>query len=256
MSEPVPEYVYGGCAWPIDPACLTEEYEAQDPLVQERARALASESLRRLTAYRVGGCPVTVRPCQRGGCWDVFTPGSAFTPINYAGRWSNCACGGNCATNCEVTLPGPVGVIEEVLVDGTAVPETDYEIQGDRLVFIGSGDCPFPTTQDLSLPITEPGTFAVTYLNAYPVDSLGANAAGILTVEFAKACTTGKCRLPKTVTDVVRNGVSFTIQPGMFPGGFTGIETVDAYISLWKNKNSPLEPTRVWSPDVGMRVVR
>lgn len=185
-------------------------------------------------------------------------PGPAFSPENWAGRWSNCHCGGNCATNCEVTLPPPVGTIEAVTVDGSDLDPGDYEIQnGNILVYVGNGDCPFPRTQDLSLPTTSPGTFAVTYLNAYPVDSLGAHAAGMLAMEFAKACgMTGKCKLPNTVREVVRNGVSFTIQPGLFPDGYTGIEVVDGYIGLWRSENSPLEPIRVWSPDVGMRTVR
>ena len=35
------------------------------PEVQDRAPGLASATLRRLTGYRVGGCPITVRPCMQ-----------------------------------------------------------------------------------------------------------------------------------------------------------------------------------------------
>jgi hypothetical protein len=253
MSEPLPEY--GGCLWPVDPACLTDDWLGLDQEVRDRALALASETLKRLTGYRVGGCPITVRPCQRGGCWDTFIPGGPFTPVNWAGRWSNCHCGGNCATNCEVKLPPPVGEIVEVKVDGAVVNVADYAIQSNVLVYTGGGDCAFPRIQDLSLPDTEVGTFSVTYLNAYPVDANGAYAAGVLAVEFAKACTTGKCKLPPEVVEVVRNGVSFSITPGSFPGGYTGLRAVDTYIALW-NPEGRSQPVRVWSPDSGMRSVR
>ena len=59
--DPIPT---SGCPWPVDPACLGEKWDELDPEVQERATGLASATLRRLTGYRVGGCPVTVRPCK------------------------------------------------------------------------------------------------------------------------------------------------------------------------------------------------
>lgn len=261
MSEPIPEY--GGCPWPVDPACLTEDWLALEPEVQERSLALASETLRRLTGYRVGECPIKVRPCVSGGCWSAFVPYQGYGPftpgLNVAGQWVNgCRCGGNsCATSCEVNLPRPVGRVDEVKVDGVVLDESDYEIQnGHILVWIGGGDCPWPTTQDFSKPDTQEGTFSITYLNAYPVDSIGAHAAGLLAMEFSKACRGKTCSLPPTVTEVVRNGVSFVIAPGSFPGGFTGLRVVDAYISLWRNENSPLEPSRVWTPTSGMRSSR
>lgn len=51
--------------WPIDLACSAEEWARYSESVQERAKALAVQTIRRLTGYRVGGCPVKVRPCSR-----------------------------------------------------------------------------------------------------------------------------------------------------------------------------------------------
>lgn len=59
---PVAAPEYDVCLWPIDPACKTEEWNALNEVDQRRALALASSTLRRLTGYRVGGCPVTIRP--------------------------------------------------------------------------------------------------------------------------------------------------------------------------------------------------
>jgi hypothetical protein len=119
----------------LDPACFDEDWEALDPATKARSASLASQSLHRLTGYRVGGCPITVRPCTKG-CIDSFVPfhggygGYGFQPgINTQGNWVNsCGCTHDCSCTalCEVHLPGPVGEVYEVKVDGTPVPSTDY----------------------------------------------------------------------------------------------------------------------------------
>lgn len=255
MSQMVPEY--GGCAWPVDETCLGDEWDELSEQIKERAIALASSTLRRLTAFRVGGCPVTVRPCSPRGFCAPFVPFSGTSSwidpgIGAAGLWVNaCGCSGGCA--CEITqaieLPRPIGRVDEVRIDGDVVDPADYAIREGRwLVWTGTGESPFPAMQNMNLPDTLPGTFSVTYLNAYPVDLLGAQAVGKLAAEFAKACKPkGNCSLPRNVTNVVRNGVSFTIQAGLFPQGRTGIDLVDAYIELW-NPDHRSQATLVWTP--------
>ncbi len=39
------------------------------------------------------------------------------------------------------------------------------------------------------------------------------------------------------------------IATGSFPGGFTGIREVDAFISIW-NPGGRRQQTQVWSPDI------
>ena len=243
---------FGGCHWPLDPACLTDQWDALAPDVQERASALASSTLRRLTAYRVGGCPITVRPLlQTNSCFIPSDPYSGYafgslTPgMNAQGRWVNAAS----PRPCEVYLPSPVGRVDEVKVDGTVLDPTTYEVQnGNLLVWTATGECPWPPTQDVSRPDSEAGTFSVTYMNSYPVDSLGAYAAGVLAMEFAKACTGTKCRLPAGVTTIVRQGITMEVTPGAFPDGYTGIREVDAFIALW-NPRAARQATSVWTPD-------
>lgn len=258
MSVPIPEY--GGCLWPADPACLGDKWDALDALTQERALALASSTLRRLTAFRVGGCPVTVRPCAPRAFCGAFVPFSGsygsdwmHPGINTAGLWVNsCGCSGGCGCTITkgVSLPAPIGEIYEVKVDGNVIDPADYRVVGHSLVWQGVGPSPFPATQDLSLPDSLPGTFSITYLNAYPVDLLGAQAAAFLALEFAKACKpAGKCSLPRGVTSVVRSGVSFQIEAGLFPNGRTSIDVVDAFLDLW-NPDRRTQPSRVWTPDM------
>lgn len=257
MSQTIPEY--GGCPWPMDPACQTDQWNALDPAVQERALALASSTLRRLTGYRVGQCPIKVRPARAGAYWnqahrcpsysDWYSSQSFRPAMDQYGIWVNYSNLDDEATTCEVMLPGPVGRVDEVLVDGVALGASGYEVRGQALVWIGGGECPFPTSQDLSKPDSAAGTFSVTYLNAYPVDSLGAYAVGVLANEYAKACTGNKCRLPAGVTNIVRQGVSMEVAGGTFPNGVTGIREVDSYVALWNPRGIQQAP-KVWSPDL------
>jgi hypothetical protein len=48
---------------------------------------------------------------------------------------------------------------------------------------------------------------------------------------------------------VARQGVAYDIVSGSFPGGFTGIREVDAFIGLW-NPRGLVSDSRVWSPDL------
>lgn len=253
---PLPDF-----CWPVDVSCVPDwndwdvepDPEADPPVEgvpkytpeqKARACALAAQSLRYLTGYRVGGCPVTVRPC-RAGCseetWRTYPVGGVggstpWYPVNIGGTWLNigCGCGGggcSCSRTSEVRLHGPVGAIETVKVDGVTVDPSLYRLDApNRLVSLGD---PWPLCQDLSAPDSEPGTWSVTYTAGAAVDGLGAWVAGILAGEYVKACTGGDCRLPNSVTSIVRDGVSMTLGPGAFPDNRTGIMEVDNWVARW-----------------------
>lgn len=236
------------CTWTPDPACLGDEWNALDEDVKDRALMLATSSLQMLTYYRVGTCPITIRPCPkepRCGC--------GWNPHIRDGFWYNdCPCRTQCAPLSEVDIPGPVGYIDSILVDGVELDlwNGDFRLDdGHLLVWQGSGASPFPETQDLNKPDSEPGTWSITYSKSYPVLEDGRIAVAYLAMEFAKACKPkGKCSLPRGVTSVVRNGVSFTIEAGLFPGGLTGIEIVDQYILKWAPAGSPTRTATVFDP--------
>jgi hypothetical protein len=250
MSETVDIPPLPDTCWPVDWGCV-DGHEDINPVVKARAEALAVSTLRALVGYRVGGCPVLVRPCAPPFPLRTYAHVTGgFTPYVAGGAWLNASCG--CASTCGCTsftalsLPPPVGAVEEVVVDGEVLATTEYRLENGRLIRTTGT---WPLRQDLSLPVTEVGTFGVRYLNAAPVDGLGAYAAGILAGEYVKACTGGKnCRLPAGVTTLSRQGVTMEIAPGAFPGGHTGIREVDAYIYLW-NPNGLRQAPVVMSPD-------
>jgi len=248
----------------------------------------------------------------------------------------------SCSRLCEAILPGPVGGIVEVLLDGVALPPTAYRVDnGNRLVRT-DGDC-WPACQDMAAPPTfqyEPltftgpagtftitrvgqivtitattsttgvidtlgttpwpprglteadgsrstlvaqpdggvrlwnaaapvvetlsmiyetaaaatapdptGTFAVRYYQGFAPDAMISYAAGVLANEFLKACEGKKCRLPAGVSRVTRQGVTYEITAGSFPGGFTGIQEVDTVIRLF-NPGGLTQAPVVSSPDI------
>lgn len=240
------------CVWEPDPACLGDSWDALTPEEKARALMLATSSLQMLTYYRVGTCPITIRPCpvsRRCSC--------AWNPhVGTDGNWYNdCACTRGSARQCgplsEVNLPGPVGYIDSIKIDGVELVLDDrFRLDdGHLLVWQGEGPSPFPETQDLNKPDTELGTWSITYSQSYPVLADAKIAVAYLAMEFANACKPkAKCSLPKGVTSVVRNGVSFTIEAGLFPGGLTGNQIVDAFILKWAPAGSPQRTAQVFDP--------
>ena len=59
----IPDYT--GCPWPIDPGLPRRRLGPLDPRCRTGRWRSPAATLRRLTGYRVGGCPVTVRPCTQ-----------------------------------------------------------------------------------------------------------------------------------------------------------------------------------------------
>lgn len=245
------------CADPAWVAALPEE-------VKERSEQLAWSTLQALTAYRLAICPITIRPCSQGCAdaarnWEVapvtasgYSLGGTFSPgINMNGAWVNsCGCRPghcSCTTLSIARLIGPVGRLVSVELDGAVLDPTAYRVDNsDQLVRTDGGT--WPICQDMAAPLTEPNTFGVTYYMGIAPDNLAQFSAGLLAVQYAKACTTGKCSLPANVVSVARQGVQIDIQAGLFPGNTTGIQVVDAFI-FTINPNGLKVPSRVSSPD-------
>ncbi|UQS95169.1 adaptor protein [Pseudanabaena phage Pam4] len=249
-TEPLPDP-----CWPVDVSCVTD-WSSTDYTDDQRALAvaLAGETMRMLTGYRVGGCAVQVRPC-RAGCgedqtWRTARGAFPWVPVSLGGTWLNVGCGHDggcgCTTLAAVTIPGAYAVTE-VLLDGVVLDPTAYRLDPGGILWRTDGDV-WPLCQDLREPVTGQGTWAVTYLPGVPVDGLGARAAGILAGEYLTACAGGECRLPQGVTQVVRQGVTLTLTPGTFPNGRTGIQAVDVYLERW-NPHGLRSPSVVASPD-------
>lgn len=252
--------------WPVDwTVCDSEFYTTLTPELIALSESLAVQTLRALTGYRVGGCAITVRPCKRscmpgsyltspdaGVDWAGYAGAGAWgwTPyVGPDGLWLNsCGCRNDncsCVEVREVILPGPVGRVDSVILDGVVIPNTSYRVDnGNRLVRTDGDD--WPTCQDMNLE-SGVGTFFVTYLRGVPVDGVGSYVAGLLAAEFAKACTGADCALPSNVTNIARQGINVDLEPEMFADGLTGIRSVDAWVRVW----NPMDrlPSGIYSVD-------
>lgn len=229
----------------------------------ERAEAFAWSVLAALTAYQIGTCPISVRPCAARALPEGsfraapvrsagFVGGAIGRPFISGGNWYNaCPCASSSDCGCqalsEVILPAPAGRITSVRVDGITLDRKDYRVDnGNRLVRLDGES--WPSSQDLSAPATEPGTFEVSYYRGSAPNTLTRAAAGVLAAEFLAACEGNECRLPWSVTNVSQGGVSYEMQPSDFPEGKTGIPEVDAVIRIYNPYGLRQRPT-VASPD-------
>jgi len=257
-----------------DWACADQEWLAElDPDVKVRAEMLAWSTLVSLSGYQFSICPITVRPCSAGcapqGTYLASPVGmagsyagltrpsrSGFQPhVAANGQWVNsCGCARrddcSCTALSEVILPGPVGAVTEVLLDGAVLDPSAYRVDnGNRLVRLDGGV--WPACQDMAAS-DGVGTFFVTYYLGIAPNALLDYAAGVLAQEYALACLGSECRLPSNVTAITRQGVSYQMNADPFGSGFTGIEEVDAVVRIY-NPNGLKSGPVITSPDARSR---
>ena len=257
----------GPCSWPLDLSCVAD-WASFPPAVQSAAQAWSTYILWALTGRRYGPCSITVRPCGPR-CLGLSgyltfpvalgtTSGSGapwMIPWIDNGLWRNCGCTGGCtcSATCEIALPGPVAVIDEVQVDGVILPSSSYRLdmmKGIPVLVRTDGEC-WPDCQDMDADVGEPGSFAITYQRGTPVPRAGQIAAGILAGEFAKNCQGADCQLPQQLASLSRNGVEVTVvdPASLLENGLTGIAQVDLWIRS-VNPTRKAQRSRVYSPDM------
>lgn len=252
----------GACEWPVSYAeCGTQGAVIPQPLQsmpasgREVYEAMAVDYLWNWTGKSLGLCEVTVQPCRQD-CADgrnTFTGGGPLTgapwqPVLVQGRWLNITCG-RCRDACgcggaTLRLPGPIHSVEGVLEDGEALPSGSYHVEGRRVLVRDDGK-PWP-----------PCGLEVTYTRGTPVPTGGQVAAGVLAMELAlAACSDDKCRLPKRVQTITRQGVTIAMLDAFndIDKGHTGIWIIDSWIA--SVTKSPVR-ARVLSPDIPRSTAR
>jgi hypothetical protein len=244
---------------PAVPDDATEDEAAAILAQQDIAQALAWSTLQMLEGYGIAICATTVRPCaercRRGSYYIAPVTGPAGSPfwpmILPGGVWINLWCGHYTDCSCthvsEIVLPGPIGGVVEVVIDGVALDSSAYRIDnGDRLVRQDGERWPY--CQDMNLPAGEVGTMTVTYYRGAQPDQLDNFAAGVLATEYLASISGGDCRLPAGVTQLVRQGVTMELEKDMFEHGLTGIAEVDAVTARY-NPYRLKAPSGIFSLD-------
>lgn len=238
--------------WTLDLECCELPEGDHDALI-EKWQGVASEALWAASGRRIGTCPVTIRPCVRrcdGGMSGFPTPYK-----NDDGEWLNWpACGCRAACSCtalsEISIPGPVASITQVLIGEDELMPDLYRldrVEGDwRLVYL---DGEWPVCSDMTVACGEEGSFCITYEQGIELTELAIAAVSEATCELTKACIPGckTCRLPKNVQSVVRRGVAISLDVTL--GWIKSLPLVAEFLAVYNPKGLSSSPT-VWSPDI------
>lgn len=231
--------------WPVDDACFPqldpmpdtptpEQLAAREAVLLSRweNKSLAVAVLFNLSGRQYGIETVTARPCPPQP--PAVTVRGQVHPLIFldGGTWftETCGCWGRCRHTGPraLHLPGPVQAVTEVTIGGVLLNPGGYVLEGD-ILYRKTG--PWPS-QDLGRPAGEPGTWTVKYERGVAVPSYAAQLAGVLAKEFLAACDGTTCRLPRNVTAVTRQGVSYRVyDPATLPKGRTGLSEVDLWLS-------------------------
>lgn len=234
--------------WPIDRTHLpglpelsdtptAEEQAAYDLALAQRnsAEDLAVQVLWSLSGRQFGLWETTARPCPINLSLSGYPmPWVApFVLTLNDGHWFNwpCGCIGNCAVSGPrvVHLPGPVANVTAVTIGGASLDPSEYQLEGNVLYRKGA---PWPR-QDLDRPLGESGTWSVTYTRGNPVPPGVDQLGGLLAKEFLAASSGGKCRLPRNVRNVARQGVTYEVYDprDIYANGKTGLSEVDLWLA-------------------------
>ena len=241
------------------------------------ASMLAFEGLGRRFPGLCG--PVTVRPCQEGGCGEGFAGWGGFgswvwTWGYWEGSWGfgpgwgwgnqsngrRCSCG----YDSNVLLAGyPVSQVTQVKLDGNVMPTTftdgspTYRLDNWKyLTRLTDPDNPtvplhWPRCQRLDLPDTSAGTWSVTYLYGAQPPPLAIEGAKQLASNLMLAMNGTACQLPANVRSAVRQGATFeriTPLAEELRTGATGMFLWDAAVAAY-NPYGLRRPASVFSPD-------
>jgi len=234
------------CSWPIDRSCLPVAETEIDAQRQVDAEDLAVQVLWALSGRQFGVCPVIARPCRQpcNGLLDDYVRGVPYGvpygmpwfPVWDGDGWRNvsCACGPRCSWAAPnvvhlVSAGQPIQAVTDVSIEGLALLPDQYALEGDLLYRLGA-DWP---RQDLTKALGQSGTWSVTYTRGNPPPSGTAELVGLLAKEFLAACSGGKCRLPRRVKTVTRQGVGYDMADptDLLAAGKTGIPEIDLWLA-------------------------
>lgn len=224
--------------WPVDrtqlPGLPDPDDDGYDAAVARRnaAEDMAVSVLWALSGRQFGVAETTIRPA---------TNPSVFVWQRTYGHWAETPCG--CAAGCCVVaaprvvhLPGPAQPDTDttpitVTVAGTDLTHTDYSLEGDCLYRAGGKEWP---RQDFNRPLGEPGTWSVTYWRGLAPPAVVAPLVGQLAREFLTAIgdDPSECRLPATLTQMTRQGVTHVFDPArILAAGYTGLTEIDRWLA-------------------------
>jgi hypothetical protein len=236
--------------------------------VSGSALAAATQVLWVRSGRRFGTCEYTIRPCRKD-CLTEWTPWGNWLmwgaspllgglggplPVLLNGLWYNVSCGG-CVGDCscsfvdEILLPAPVAEVLEIKLDGVAIPTGSYRVDNRRLLVRTDGER-WPLCNNLNLDDTEPGTWSVRLTVGEALPEIAQYAIGELALEFLRACAGDDCKLPRNLTQLVRQGVTinYPTPEDLRDTNLLGTYFCDLFLSTY-NPTGMRSRSRIYSPD-------
>lgn len=221
-------------SWPLlDCACMDHGSPGSPSDERLEVEGMAKLILYNLTGSKYGVCEVEIRPCtDTRVCCSYCGLG--------VGAFGQCC---QCRVCGEITLPGPIHRVLDVMVDGELVPRETYRVD-DRYWLVNLTGS-WPRCQDLRAAFDDGDAFTVWYEQGTPPPKGAGLAVGKLACELWKAfCGDDSCAIPGLATRITRQGITVELLD-LFTMG-TGIPAVDMWItSLEKTARTG----RVYSPD-------
>jgi len=233
----------------VDACCATEVGSNLD--LYEDSIIAASQVLSRLSAGQFSGiCERTVRAGSDVPC------GLQVLARGYVIGWESWR-----TQEAKVLLPNyPVTEIVEVMIDGVALAESEYRLDGwrwlTRMADVDGNRQFWPAWGRLDREATEEDTFQIRYLHGTAPPLIGQQAAAQLACEIYKSCPgnegVAECKLPKNATRVTRQGITIEMNALYFDKTkkhwATGMNLVDLFLNAY-TPNGLKRPPMIWSPD-------
>lgn len=208
----------GGQPGPCEPwatweevvACTTADLDALDSAARESAIDQASAILFDLTGRVYPGiCETTRSLCY--GCARCYPSCCSCEPVH----------------GIDLGPAWPVWGAWDVVVDGETLGVDAYRVIDRRWLTRIDGQS-WPSGAD----VEEADSFRATWAYGRAVPPGGRKAAATFAAQIALACSGRACELPQRVTQVQREGVSYTIldSMNMIQEGRTGLPMVDLWV--------------------------
>jgi hypothetical protein len=224
------------------------------PELFEPAATSASQLLYMLSGKQwKGSCERVVRPHSDFPCGLQVTSGGYV--IGYEGAPTD-------ADFSKVLLPNyPVTEIVQVLIDGVALAEDEYRLDGwrwlQRMDDADGNAQSWPGPQRIGRNDTEEDTWSIRYMHGQNPPQPGVDAAAQLACEIYKSCpgnegVGGECKIPSNATRVTAQGITIELGALHFDHSKrrwdTGMKLVDSFLNAY-NPDAVRRQPLIWSPD-------
>lgn len=220
-------------SWDAVAACGPASLSDVSPSQREYAVDVASEILYNLSGRVYPGiCTVTRSLCL--SCRTCLPATCGCEPVN--------------GYYVDLGIAAPVWGAWDVIADGVTLPASAYTVHDRRYLVRTDGEL-WPVTGNGQTSLMDPNTFRATWAYGRKVPVGGQQAAQLFVTEIAKLCVgDASCQIPQRVTNVNREGMSFTILDSMkmIEEGRTGIALIDLW--LVSDKVGRKSKPRIFAP--------